>query len=553
MLGSSRAESRPNILLLLTDDQGYADLGCHGNKDINTPTIDRFAEEGVEFTRFYVSPVCAPTRASLMTGRYNYRTGVTDTWFGRATMAAEEFTLAEALKSAGYATGLFGKWHLGDTYPYRPEDQGFDEVLMHRGGGIGQPSDPPGSSYFDPLLFHNGTMKKFPGYCMDVYTDAVVQFIETNKNKPFFAYLATNTPHSPLQVSDAYADPYREKGLAEETAKVYGMITNIDDNFGRVLAKLDELNLTENTIVIYMSDNGPRVFNEDRFTGTLRGAKTQVFEGGIRAPFFMRWPERLEAGRKIETIAAHIDVMPTLLDACEVESPRNGGLDGISLLPLMRDAEIDWPSRALFFQWHRGDEPTSYRNFAAVTQKHKLMQNQNHHKENAPMKFELFDLQNDPEESADIADRHPETAAKMKADYDKWFADVGATRGFGPLPSWIGTPHENPMVLTQQDRRGAEGWGNGNYHPNAFWPIRVMTNGEYTCTARFYAPLESKGRVFLKIGDRVFSEPVGRGASERTFEHVDLKEDDSTITAWAKLDDQNVSPRFLDIELKSRD
>ena len=552
-LYAETADPRPNILLLLTDDQGYADLGCHGNPVLKTPTIDRFSKEGTEFTRFYVSPVCAPTRASLMTGRYNYRTGVTDTWFGRSTMAAEEFTLAEALQQASYVTGLFGKWHLGDTYPYRPEDQGFDEVLRHRGGGIAQPSCPPGNSYFDPLLLHNGKMEKFPGYCMDIYTDSAIRFIEANKGNPFFAYLATNTPHSPLQVSDAYADPYRKKGLAEDTAKAYGMIANIDDNFARVLAKLDQLDLSKNTIVIFMTDNGPRIFSPDRFTGTLRGKKGDVFEGGIHVPFFIRWPGHVSPGQKVDTIAAHIDLMPTLLDACGIQLPQTNPLDGISLMPLLRNEKMDAPNRTLYFQWHRGNAPSPYRNFAAVRQQYKLLQNQNHHQAERPLKFELFNLQDDLAETTDIAGQHPEILEKMKADYDRWFSSISTTREFSPSPAWIGTTHENPVVLTQQDRKGTEHWGNGTYYPNAYWPIRVITEGEYTCTMRFYTPLNSRGRAFLKVGDRVMKERVDEGAEAYTFKTTHLGKDDTTITAWLESDSQKVSPRFLDLTFETQE
>ncbi len=544
---STHGERLPNVVLVLTDDQGYADLGCHGNPHLKTPNIDRFAAEAVEFTRFYVSPVCAPTRASLMTGRYNYRTGVTDTWFGRATMAAGEFTLAEALKEIGYATGIFGKWHLGDTYPYRPEDQGFDEVLMHRGGGIAQPSCPPGNSYFDPLLLHNGTMKKFAGYCMDIYTDATIRFIEANKNKPFFAYLATNTPHTPLQVSDEYANPYREAGLAEETAKTYGMIANIDDNFGRMLAKLKELKLAQNTIVIFMSDNGPHIFSEDRFAGSLRGEKTEVFEGGIRVPFFIRWPERLDGGRTIDRIAAHIDLMPTLLDACKTPAPQSVEFDGTSLMPLLLDAGRNWPDRTLFFQWHRGDEPSSYRNFAAVGQQYKLIQNRNHWQTERAPQFELFDLENDPGETKDLATKQPETTERFKKAYNAWFSDVCA-QGFSPSPAWIGTAHENPVVLTQQDRRGATGWGDGRYHPDAYWPVRVMIEGDYTATLHLYDPAETDGHACLKAGDREFHAPISKGAAEYTFEKIHLKKGDLNITAWAELGKRKVSPRFLHLE-----
>jgi len=276
---------QPNVILVITDDQGYGDLGVHGNQEIQTPNLDSFATESVHFKNFYVCPVCAPTRASLMTGRYNYRTGVVDTYLGRAMMFGDEVTLAHSLGEAGYKTGIFGKWHLGDNYPMRPDDQGFQEALVHKGGGIGQPSDPPGNTYFDPVLYHNGRDKKYEGYCTDIFTNATIDFIEKNRNQPFFAYLSTNAPHTPLQIHDKYVQPYLDKGLDETTAKVYGMITNLDENMGRLLSRLDELDLSENTIVIFMTDNGAQ---QSRYNAGLRGRKGTVYEGGIRVPFYIR-------------------------------------------------------------------------------------------------------------------------------------------------------------------------------------------------------------------------------------------------------------------------
>ncbi|MFW6164407.1 MAG: arylsulfatase, partial [Planctomycetota bacterium] len=311
---------RPNVVLVMTDDQGIGDMSCHGNEKLDTPNIDRLAREGVEFTQFLVCPVCAPTRACLMTGRYNYRTGVTDTYLGRAMMHADEVTVAEMLGQGGYRTAIYGKWHLGDNYPLRPEDQGFHEAIVHNGGGIGQPSDPPGSGYFDPVLRHNGEWKKYEGYCTDVYFDQALEFIQANRDRPFFVYLPTNAPHGPFIVADDLWKPFKAKGLDARTAKVYGMVKNIDENIGRLLAKLEELELAENTIVIFLCDNGP---NGRRYTMGLRGHKGSVYEGGIRTAFFVRWPSvtAKRAGAKDHHLAAHIDLAPTLLDACGVAKP----------------------------------------------------------------------------------------------------------------------------------------------------------------------------------------------------------------------------------------
>ena len=293
---------KPNVILIMTDDQGHGDLGCHGNPVIKTPNIDKLAKQSVRMKNFYVSPVCSPTRSSLLTGRYNYRTGVVDTFIGRSLMHPDEVTLAALLRAVGYRTGIFGKWHLGDNYPLRAIDHGFHEALVLKGGGIGQPSDPPGGeSYFNPILQHNGKAVKKEGFVSDIITDAAIDFISKNKDGPFLCYLPFNCPHGPLEVPKKYYDMYKGKikvadfpktGYPVEgkvdldaTAKIYGMITNVDDNLGRLFAKLDELGLANDTIVIFMTDNGPQ---QPRYNSGMRGRKATVFEGGTRVPFFVR-------------------------------------------------------------------------------------------------------------------------------------------------------------------------------------------------------------------------------------------------------------------------
>jgi len=290
-----KSRLRPNIILCITDDQGFGDLGFHGNPDIQTPVMDRLALQSVRFSHFYVSPVCAPTRASLMTGRYSLRTGVYDTYNGGAIMAAEELTVAEVLRSAGYATGIFGKWHLGDNYPFRPQDQGFERSLIHQGGGIGQVGDVRNyfkydKSYFDPVLLKNSVPVQTQGYCSDVFTDAAIDFIKENRKRPFFLYLSFNAPHTPLQVPDEYyrkykvlelsPDSYPRKGRSlpdmseydkDAARKVYAMVNNIDDNLGRLLRKVESLGLDSNTVVIFLTDNGPE---QNRYRAGLRGRKS---------------------------------------------------------------------------------------------------------------------------------------------------------------------------------------------------------------------------------------------------------------------------------------
>lgn len=536
---------QPNIILLLTDDQGYGDLGYTGNPDIKTPHIDAFARESVVFDYFYVSPVCTPTRASLMTGRYNQRTGAIDTWMGRSTMHQDEFTLAEALKDAGYATGLFGKWHLGDTYPYRAQDQGFDEVLMHLGGGIGQPSTPEGSNYFNPILWENGVEKQFNGYCMDVYTDATIAFIEQHKDRPFFAFLATNTPHTPLEVPERYSKPYMDAGLPEKTSIIYGMTTNIDDNFARVLEKLEQLNIAQDTIVIYMSDNGPKIFHpEQRFRAGQRGEKTGVYQGGIRSPFFFRWPAKYPGHRTLSTRAAHIDLMPTLLSAAGIDHDKHT-FDGHDVLPLIEGEEVSWAERILYFQWHRGNEPEPYRNFTVLNERFKLVQNRNKFDTSQAADFELYDLINDPGETTNVAAQYPEVLEHLKASYDQWLIDVSQDRGYPEMPTWVGSDLENPVLLTHQDRRDSPRWGNDTFYPEANWPVKILKQGKYQARLTLFKSSPANGKVFLKLGETIFEGTIAKGSKEAS---VDMNVSENGVmnaSAWVETGEKKRAPKFL--------
>jgi arylsulfatase A-like enzyme len=548
---AARGADRPNVVLILSDDEGYGDLGAHGNPIVRTPNLDAMAKRSAVLTNFYVCPVCTPTRASLMTGRYNYRTRAIDTYRGRAMMDPAEVTVAQLLHDAGYATGIFGKWHLGDTYPLRPMDKGFEETLVIRGGGIAQPSDPPGGEgkYTDPILFHNGKQVATKGYCTDVYFREGMKWADTavDKGKPFFLYLATNAPHAPYndvppdklayyKKQDISAGrfpksagyPVPEKLNADTLARLYSMIENIDDNVGRLLAWLDRRGLTENTLVIFLTDNGPATVG---YNAGYRGHKTDVYEGGLRTPFFAQWPKRLKPGTKSDRIAAHIDILPTLLDACGVALPKGLKLDGLDLLPLLEGRGGDWPDRALFFQAHRGDEPAAYHNCAVRTQSWKLVRNSGFGREKPPPGepvFELFDMKNDPFEKTDVAAKHPEIVARLKKQYDGWFKDVSSTRpdNYAPPRILLGTTHENPVVLTRQDWRGAD-WG-----PKAVghWEVRVTEASEYDITIRF-KPQAEAAMVRLGVGDVKESVKAEAGAKSVVFRGVKLPKGDVRLTA----------------------
>jgi arylsulfatase A-like enzyme len=534
------------VIVIITDDQGHGDLGFHGNPKIKTPHLDQLARSSVQLQYFYVSPVCAPTRASLLTGRYNYRTGVVDTYLGRAMMHPDEVTLAEILAGAGYQTGIFGKWHLGDNYPLRPIDQGFHEALVHRGGGIGQPSDPPGgSSYFDPVLQHNGKTVKMQGYCSDVFTAAALQFITRHREQPWFVYLAFNCPHTPLQVPDEYYLPYQAMNLdhsafpapghplpgkaqPEITARVYGMVTNIDDNLGRLFAKLEELKLAKDTLVVFLTDNGPQ---QVRYNSGMLERKGNVHEGGIRVPCFLRWPGTWQAGRKIDRIAAHIDLAPTILDACGVARPAQVAFDGQSLLPLLKGAQGDWPDRTLFFQWHRGDAPELYRAFAARSQQYKLVQPlaANNAKLPTPLTFKLYDMVKDPLEQRNIAEQHPEIVARLRQSYEAWFKDVSSTRGYAPPRIHLGTAQENPATLTRQDWRGPRaGWGRNDL---GYWEVEVVRDGRYDVSLRFEA-VQPGGTAHFMLAGVTRMQDLQAGTAGCTFQAVRLPPGPGRLEAW---------------------
>lgn len=537
---------RPNIVFLLTDDQGYCDLSMHGNPIVKTPVIDNFAKESIEFTQFYASPVCMPTRASLMTGKYNYRVGVAID--GSKTMFTEEVTLAEALKEADYATALYGKWHLGDRYPHRPIDQGFDEAIRHTAGSMGvYPSD---NSNFDPVLLENGKYKKFKGYSMDIYTDAALSFIDSNKEKPFFLYLATNVPHRPLEVSDEYAQPYRKQGFTKKTDEVYGMVANIDHNFGRILKKLKDLGLDENTIVVFMTDNGPTDFDDDRWRMGLRGRKCWVWEGGIRVPFIIRWPEKFKGPGKIDTIAAHIDFMPTLLQACNVKPSQDIKFDGISLMPLLQGEKPGKAfDRALYFQLHAGPLEL-YRHFAARNQRYKLVQATNYKKANVPyedLKFELFDIPADPFEKNDISAKHPEIVARLKKGYEEWFEDVTS---FGPkhvpVRIRIDPVHQNPVVVTRRDWLGVNGIKDTDV---GYWKINIVQPGKYNVTVNLRKAQTKKNyTTHIQIANITGESKIKRGKKSCVIENLILPKGKTKLQAWLLSEGEKYGAHSIELE-----
>jgi arylsulfatase A-like enzyme len=533
-LASAKTKKPPNIILFVSDDQGYGDLSLHGNPVLHTPNLDRIAQEGAEFTQFHVNPVCSPTRSSLLTGRYYYRTGIVDTYMGRSMMYNDEVTIAEVLQKAGYKTGIFGKWHLGDHYPLRPMEQGFEEVLVHEGGGIAQPSDPPeGNSYFDPKLMHNGQPEQRQGYCTDVFFNAAMDFISASKDKPFFTYLASNAPHVPLQVDEKYVAPYRGK-VDDNTARTYGMLANLDENTGRLLAHLKKEGLEENTILIFLSDNGP---TPARYNCGLRGLKGTVYEGGIRTPLFIRWPSTVQAGVKIDRLTAHIDLFPTLLETCGLAVPANDQIDGTSFHSLLTKPEsaATWQDRTIYFQWHRGDRGELYNSCAARNQRYKMVNGK-----------ELYDLDADPAEAHNLADAQPARLAEMRTGYEAWFKDVAATRNFEPPRIYLGTAFENPVLLTRQDWRGPlASWVPGGL---GYWEVDVREAGNYELTLLFPA-LTENGHASVTLGGRHNQSTVLAGAKSVTIQLTGVPAGKTRVEAELVLGrNAPIGPYYLNVK-----
>jgi len=418
------AQNKPNVVLIVTDDQGWGDLSLHGNLLLETPQLDNLAKSGLELTNFYVSPLCAPSRASILTGRYHLNTGVLSVSKGLEVMDSDETTIAELFKANGYRTGIFGKWHNGQHYPNRPNDQGFDEFLGFCAGHL--------SNYFNTQLEHNDKMVHTKGYITDVLTNAALKFMSDNKDTPFLCYIPYNAPHSPHQVPGKYFNKYKAKGLENELASIYGMVENIDDNVGRILRYLKENKLEENTIVIFLSDNGP---NGVRYNGKMKGIKGTVHEGGIRVPFFIRWKNHIPAGQTNETSTAHIDIYPTLSDLCKLKTIPGNRLAGVSLASLLTNKTASFDThRKLYTHVNFMEVPVQLNSGGFRFDPYRFVYDKD--------KPQLYNLLQDPEEKNDLALVKKVITTQYLNDYKVWFAEAST-----------GLQYNRPVVLSKS---GAE-------------------------------------------------------------------------------------------------
>lgn len=523
--------ARPNVILIMTDDQGYGDLSCHGNPILKTPHLDRLASESVRLTDFHVSPFCTPTRAALLTGRYPARTGAYRTSSGRTMMHPEERTIAEVFARQGYATGMIGKWHLGDNAPHRPQDRGFQHVVWHRCGGVGQASDYWGNDYFDDTYERNGVFEKFAGYCTDVWFREAIKFVENEREKPFFLYLAPNAPHGPYRVDKKWSAPYRKTADWRAGPEFYGMVANIDHNVGLLRARLKELKLAENTIFIFMTDNGTAQgarIGPDPLTGEaekgfnagMRGKKSSIYEGGHRVPFFLHWPGGgMTEGRDVNSLAAHLDVLPTLTELCGLQLPADRKFDGRSLVPLLK-GKATTARKHLVVQFQGGphfrEAPKPW-DFSCVASEHwRLIDGK-----------VLYDLRKDLAQRRDVAAAHPKVVAELRSHYELFWEEVSPR--MTPVAIELGSEGQNPTTLCSQD------WymenGNPPWHFGAIkklprvvgpWMVEIVKAGRYRMTLR-QLPKEADTvvvgeRARVQIAGLDLRKPVEKGSKQVVFE-----------------------------------
>ena len=560
--------SRPNIILVMTDDQGYGDLGLHDNPIVQTPQIDQLAAQSHRLTNFHVDPTCSPTRAALMSGKYSLRAGVWHTVMGRHMLSNRHHILPEVLRDAGYDTAMVGKWHLGDNYPFRPQDQGFDHVLIHGGGGVGQAPDYWGNTQFDDTYFLNGEAKKYSGFATDVWFDAAIDFVrdKAGGERPFFLYVSSNAPHVPWRAEDDYIAPYRALGLNEDMAKFYAMITNLDDNLGRLRAVMREEKIEDNTIFVFMTDNGSSLAGRSNgepasslsaearaaigvevktLNSGMRAGKASTYDGGHRVPFFIRWPAGdMGEARDIDDLTAHFDVLPTLLDLADIGRTEID-TDGISMVPALNDG-AELPDRTLMVTNQRVLNPDPDRPYAVMQGHWRYV----HAEQGGGV--ELFNLASDPGQANNVIEQHPKKSAAMAAAYEKWWQRA-TDEGTPTTRPVVGTDAENPMRISAMDwlapntdqvpwwpgfgdDKWGSGWlGNEEKYQISPWAMEVADAGEYRITlylhdepARTVIP---RKYAHLQLNGDVRTQAINDGSVSTEFTVV-LEAGDLDIRAW---------------------
>lgn len=538
---------RPNVVIVITDDQGYGDLSCHGNPILKTPQLDQLYEQSIRLTNYHVSPTCSPSRASLMTGHWSNRTGVWHTIMGRSMLRENEVTMGQVFQKAGYSTGMFGKWHLGDNYPYRPEDRGFEEVLRHGGGGVGQTPDYWNNAYFDGHYWHNGVPEAAQGFCTDVFFDYAKEFIKAQKklDKPFLAYISTNAPHGPMHCPEDFSKPYAEQGV--HVANFLGMIANIDQNVGSLRQFLIDEGLNDNTIFIFTTDNGTSS-GDKIFNAQMRGRKGSEFDGGHRVPLFIHWPKgQIQEGRDIGTLTAHVDVLPTIMNLCDIESS-DFNFDGRDLTEILGNKSVtqDWNQRVLITDSQRVKDPIKWRKSAVMSGPWRLINGK-----------ELYQMTRDPSQQSNVAADHPHVVTRLRQSYDQWWEELEPSFA-EETAIYLGHPDETPARLTSHDwiTQGSTPWNQAQVRrainapeQTGYWNVNVFEAGTYEIVLRRW-PRESNlaidepaqpeddvpgvkamrtqpGKaiepesIHLKIGEQEWEKPYSSGQQEIAFQ-VDL-------------------------------
>jgi arylsulfatase A-like enzyme len=526
---AKHGSGKPNVILILTDDQGYGDIATHGNNLISTPNLDRLYGESIRLTNYHVSPTCSPTRAALLTGRYNNRTGVWHTVTGRSRIREDEITMAQIFSDSGYETGMFGKWHLGFSYPARPMDKGFKTAVYHGGGGIGNTPDWWDNDYFDDHYCVNGVWQPFTGYCTDVWFSEALKFIRSNKEKPFFCYLATNAPHWPYYIEDKYSGPYMNNPKIPNP-NFYGMITNFDENLGKLRKQLDEMGIADNTILIFMTDNGTAAGvqldghwrdsypTDIGFNAGMRGLKGSPYEGGHRVPCFIRWPDgNFTKGTDFNKLTAHIDILPTLAEMCRLKIPSGYHSDGVSLVRALNGDPEYLDDRTLIVDSQRKEVPEKWRLSSVISGNLRLVNGK-----------ELYDMETDPGQRLDIAKEHPDQVLKLRNSYETWFADV-FSNWQTPSYVWIGDPESGEVLLTSHDWMNAvhadgtpainedgeetPAWNQSHVRNgaqlNGYWDIDVRSSGEYGIELRRW-PREADIEICSGLPASVIPIPGGK-------------------------------------------
>ncbi|TKG96117.1 N-acetylgalactosamine 6-sulfate sulfatase [Puteibacter caeruleilacunae] len=551
---------KPNVIIVITDDQGYGDLGHTGNPVIKTPTIDAFAKQSISLTNYHVGTTCAPSRAGLMTARNCNRNGAWHTIIGASILNKDEVTMADVFKANGYSTGMFGKWHLGDNHPFLPHDRGFDEAFYHGGGGIGQTPDYWDNDYFDDSYFRNGKPEKKQGYCTDVWFGEAMKFIENKKDQPFFCYLSLNAPHSPYNVPEEYYKLYEdEEGILESQKRFYGMITNIDDNFKQLLAKLEELKIDKNTIVIYTTDNGTsNGYKKNKKTGQvygynagMRGRKASEYDGGHRVPFIIRWPQGGSVGGKtLNELTAHVDILPTLASMAGISFDPEKVLDGTDISSYILHGKKT-KKRMLVTDTQRVPWPIKGKQSCVMAGDWRLVNGN-----------ELYNLSKDPGQLVNVVDQYPEQAKEMNDFYNDWWEDVIAETKY----SVIELDGESLDVITCMDIHSEDEYPNYNQkmirQGIPIKPAKLLVNftkgGKYKISLSRW-PLESgyalgsdiddeipatdytdarvRGKAiqfkkaYVKIGEEEYSVDVDNTKSVVSLS-VEVKSGETDLTAW---------------------